>query len=706
MNHPQRSKTTTCHAATRANQSAWRTALSLSILTSMILIATPAQAGLLYWDALQATSGTGSGGTGNWNTTSLFWYPGSGSSDQAWSTSGAANTAAFSGTAGLVTLTTAIGANRLVFNVTGYSLTNNTLTLNGTAPTIEVKTGTATISSALAGTANLVVSGSGNLVLSGSNTYTKVTTLSGGSMTLDFSHSSVLNNILNAAVSGARIELHPGVLTLIGQNGAVNSQTFNTSGNGLSLRGASTIVLSQNGASSLSLNVLGIARNIGATVDFTLPVTGDIATTLGTASTILSVNNVPFATAGGVDWAAKEATNAKIVAGSSLSGFYTPSTATTLSGNADVASGVDTTIAVAPSTTSLRFNVPEARTITMNTGITLTPPSILVTPNVSNNLTTITGGRVRGGSGNDLVLIQNNTANGLLINSQIINSGSFMALTKSGLGLVTLTAANLYTGQNHLNEGTLSISSNANLGDPATGALINFSGCTLLATETFALDNGGVNARNMTLLGKGGTLAVRTGKTLTVPGAISNHVNGVGPLTIGTDGETGTVVLSGTNTYTEPTTVRAGTLAVNGSIVSPVTVNGDAVLTGTGSVSAATATAAVTVNSNGILDPGSVGGLGTLSVTGNVAFASGGKFQVQANSGSADLLTVSGNVTSESGFVTVAYTGTGSGPWKIMTAASIIPTFISSDPNMILKKLVGGTELWLERNYGTVIVIR
>lgn len=100
------------------------------------------------------------------------------------------------------------------------------------------------------------------------------------------------------------------------------------------------------------------------------------------------------------------------------------------------------------------------------------------------------------------------------------------------------------------------------------------------------------------------------------------------------------------------------------------------------------------------------GGTGTLSISGNVAFASGGKFQVQSNAGSADLLTVSGNVTSESGSVTVAYTGTGSGPWKIMTAAAITPTFIASDPNMILKKLFGNTELWLERNSGTVIVVR
>lgn len=706
MNPSLGNKTAQSHAHIRKHKSFLYVLIGLSIQMSLVLLAVPAQAGLLYWDALQAKSGTGGGGTGDWNTSSLFWYPGSGNTDQAWSNSGTANTAAFDGTAGLVTLTTAISANRLTFNTGGYTLTNNTLTLNGTAPTIDVKAGTTTIGSALAGTANLVVAGIGNLILSGSNTYTKVTFISGGSLTLDFSHSGVLNNILNAEVSGARIELNPGDLTLIGQNGAVNSQTFNTSGNGLSLRGASTITLSQNGASSLSLNFLGISRNVGATVGFTLPATGGIFMTNGTANTLLVNNSVPFATVGGVDWAAKDAANSKIVAGSSISGFYTPSTATTLSGNADVASGVDTTLAAAPSATSLRFNVAEARTITMNTGITLTPLGILVTPNVGNNLTTLTGGKLRGGSGNDLVIVQNNTANGLLINSQIINSGSMTALTKSGPGLVTLTGTNTYTGQNFLNDGTLSISSNANLGDPATGAIINFAGGTLLATETFALDNGGVNPRNVTLLGKGGTFAVRAGKILTVPGAISNSVYGAGPLTIGTENETGTVRLSGTNTYTGLTTVYAGTLAVNGSIVSPVTVNSNAVLTGMGSISASTAPAAITVKAGGILDPGTAGEIGTLSVTGNVAFASSGTFQVQATGENADQMIVTGNVTSESGSVIVAYTGTGSGPWKIMTAASIVPTFTSSDSNMILRKLAGNTELWLERNSGTIIVVR
>lgn len=706
MKHQQLRETAQRHETNRQLNSAWRMALGLSFLSSMILLAVPARAGLLYWDALQAKSGTGGGGTGNWNTTSLHWYPGSGSSDLAWNNSGFVNTAAFAGTAGTVTLTAAISANKLVFASGGYTVVSNKLTLNGTAPAIDVKSGTNAISSILAGSAGLIVSGTGNLILSGTNIYTKATTVNGGTLTLDFSQSVRTTNILDATLATAYINMNGCTLVLRGKSGAVNSQTF-IGANGLALRAASTVTLVQNGASSLSLNVLGIARNVGATVDCTLPATGGIATTLGSANTLLTVNSVPFATVGGEDWAAKDAANAKLIAGSGISGFYTPSTATTLSGNADVASGVNTTLAVAPSTTSLRFNQAEARTITMNSGITLTPLGILITPNVGNNLTTITGGRLRGGSGNDLVIIQNNTANSLLINSQIINSGAATALTKSGPGLATLTATSTYTGLNYLNDGTLSISGNANLGDPATGAAIHLAGGALLATETLALDNSGANARSVSLLGKGGTFAVRTGKTLTVRGTISDHVNGAGPLTVGTAGETGTLLLAGTNTYTSPTTVNAGTLAVNGSVSNAITVASGATLTGTGRISAAAATAAVTIN-GGFLDPGTAGGVGSLSVTGNVAFASGGTLQVQVNAGSADRLTVSGNVTAATGLVNVEVTatGAGAGPWKIISASAIMPTFTTSNPKMIVKKRAGGTELWLERNAGTILVIR
>ena len=96
---------------------------------------------------------------------------------------------------------------------------------------------------------------------------------------------------------------------------------------------------------------------------------------------------------------------------------------------------------------------------------------------------------------------------------------------------------------------------------------------------------------------------------LTISAAITGPAssNGSSPVTFGlTKVDSGTLQLTGTNTYTGPTTVSAGVLQVDGTqTASPVTVNaagvvvngvGAAVLSGTGTVGAVTATNGGTVN--------------------------------------------------------------------------------------------------------------
>ncbi|WP_210253442.1 Ig-like domain-containing protein [Antarcticirhabdus aurantiaca] len=65
----------------------------------------------------------------------------------------------------------------------------------------------------------------------------------------------------------------------------------------------------------------------------------------------------------------------------------------------------------------------------------------------------------------------------------------------------------------------------------------------------------------------------------------------------------GTLILTGTNTYTGPTTVQAGTLLVNGSIVSPTTVKAGGTLGGSGQLGT------VTIESGGTLSPGNSPGI-------------------------------------------------------------------------------------------------
>ena len=121
-------------------------------------------------------------------------------------------------------------------------------------------------------------------------------------------------------------------------------------------------------------------------------------------------------------------------------------------------------------------------------------------------------------------------------------------VNKTGLGTLVLNGANAYTQATQLTQGTLSVSSDANLGAPSAG--IDFEGGTLRVTGT-AFDT---TARAITLGVAGGGLDIAdAGNTFTVSQALTG-AGGVTKL-----GE-GTLVLTGANTYSGGTTVSGGTL--------------------------------------------------------------------------------------------------------------------------------------------------
>jgi fibronectin-binding autotransporter adhesin len=226
--------------------------LRLGVLTALLTLHAPAYAVDRYWD-VNGTS-LGSGGTGTWNTTSPFWSPnndGVSGPYSAWNNA-ALYDAYFGGTAGTVTLGSAITAHNLTFQTNGYSLTGGGLTLGGTNPTITVTTGTTTIAPAITSTSGFTKAGAGSLTLNGSNSFGGDINLTGGWLTLNAANSFTGN--INATTGALSI----GAIGDAALGGASN-QIF--LGNGMSLASSGTL------SSSRTVNLIsGISNISGAGV--------------------------------------------------------------------------------------------------------------------------------------------------------------------------------------------------------------------------------------------------------------------------------------------------------------------------------------------------------------------------------------------------------------------------------------------------------
>ena len=138
------------------------------------------------------------------------------------------------------------------------------------------------------------------------------------------------------------------------------------------------------------------------------------------------------------------------------------------------------------------------------------------------------------------------------ISTNLFGSSS---LVKTGAGTLLLSGGNSYVGGTTLSAGTLGVYNSGSLG---SGGTLTFDGGTLqIESPTTAFSDGRLISINAT----GGTIDT-AGSTATFSGVIS----GLGALTQST---TGTLILSGINTYTGGTTVTGGgvlSVAVDGNL--------------------------------------------------------------------------------------------------------------------------------------------
>ncbi|MBN9220729.1 MAG: autotransporter outer membrane beta-barrel domain-containing protein [Mesorhizobium sp.] len=183
-----------------------------------------------------------------------------------------------------------------------------------------------------------------------------------------------------------------------------------------------------------------------------------------------------------------------------------------------------------------------------------------------------------------------------------------LALVKRGSSTLTLSGSNTYTGGTRIEAGTLELKGNGTLGAP-TGKLDIASGATLVF-DTTALTVGSLSGAGTITRSdfNPGVLTVDQSTNTTFSGAISDYfdeINGVTTMTGLTKSGSGTLTLSGSNTYIGTTNVTGGTLLVDGSLGN---VMWGPIVLGTSSVAVASG--------------GSLGGAG--SIAGDVSVASGG----------------------------------------------------------------------------------
>ena len=254
-----------------------------------------------------------------------------------------------------------------------------------------------------------------------------------------------------------------------------------------------------------------------------------------------------------------------------------------------------------------------------------------------------------------------------------------VAITVKGTNPVTLSGENTYSGSTTIQDaGTqLRIGVGGTTGSLGTGAVSNGGELLIDRSDSITISNAISGSGAVTQAGVGtvtltgsnsylGTTTIAAGRligsTASLPGPIANAsqlefaqattgtfasvISGAGSLT---KSSAGNLILSGTSTYTGPTSVAGGRLSVNGSLgTSPVAVLATAELGGSGSIGGP-----VSIASGGTLAPGN--SIQSLA-TGAASFASGATFAYEVDSTNlgalgtaADLLVVSGNLDIASG---------------------------------------------------------
>ena len=456
---------------------------------------------------------------------------------------------------------------------------NRGVSLGASGGTIDAASGTAlTYNGVAAGTGALTKIDTGTLVLGAANTYSGITTVSAGTLSI------AADNNLGTPPSSAT----PGSVTINGGTLATTASFTLNANRGLSL-GASGATI--DAASGTTLTYSGIAAGAGklTKIDAGTLVLGGANTYSGI--TTVSAGTLSIAADNNLGTAPSSATPGSLT----INGGTLAATASfTLSANRGLSLGASGGTIDTVNGTTLTYNGIAAGTGNLTKIDTGT--LVLGGANTYSGGTTVSAGTLKDGVANALPTATTLTVNGTgtfdlggfaqtvggladggvstgtvtnsgaaatftvndgLANSfagVITNGANALALTKTGAGTLTLSGVNSFTGVTTVTAGKLSVAVDSNLGaapSSATPASLIINGGTLATTASFTLNAN----RGISLGASGGTIDAASGTTLTYNGIAA----GTGGLT---KIDTGTLLLGGANTYSGITTISAGTLTI------------------------------------------------------------------------------------------------------------------------------------------------
>ena len=488
-------------------------------------------------------------------------------------------------------------------------------------------------------------SGTGNLTISGgqvSNTSSEVAYRSNSNGTVTVSGGTWANSgELNIArygtgtltISGGNVTNTDGSIGVHnGSNGTVNVSGGRWSNSGNLYIGASTF-----GRGSLTISGTGNVANTDGNVGFgsngTVSVSGGTWTNSGNL-TIGEYGTGVIAISGG------NVTNTN-----GIIGVESVSTGMVSVSGGTWANSSNLTVGVS-GTGSLTIN---------GTGTVIVGDTLSRGSNGTINLAS--GGTLQIGTGGDTgTLATDLTNDGTLLFDRSSNSTYSSVISgtgvviKNGTGTLVFTANNTYTGGTSVNQGTLYLQR-----DTYAGALFNMgnvtvaNGATLMSARGNLLGNLALNGGTwVETNGWGGSLAgsVELGATSTFQTdyeqTVTANITGTGGLV---KTGAGTLLLSGSNSYSGTTAINSGTLLVNGSQPSSATtVNSGGTLGGNGTLGA------VTITSGAAIAPGTGDSLSILTV-GNSVWNGNGTYNWQLGNAAGtagsgwDLISSAGSLT-------------------------------------------------------------